>query len=124
MELQTWRDGSTSTTSISRTERAKKNTWRVILLTLVMMVVEIVAGFIFGSMALLADGWHMGTHVIALGITAFTYQYARRHADDPHYSFGTGKVGSLGGYTSAIALGLAAAYMVVESIERLLAANP
>ncbi len=104
--------------------KGEKNTWWVILLTLGTMVVEIVAGFIFGSMALLADGWHMGTHVIALGITAFTYRYARHHADDPHYSFGTGKVGSLGGYTSAIALGLAAVYMVVESIERLLSPRP
>jgi cation diffusion facilitator family transporter len=104
--------------------KGEHNTWRVIGLTLVMMIIEIVAGFVFGSMALLADGWHMGTHVIALGITAFSYYYARRHADDPHYSFGTGKVGSLGGYTSAIALGIAAAFMVVESTERIISPQP
>jgi cation diffusion facilitator family transporter len=104
--------------------KGEQNTWRVILLTLVMMIVEIVAGFVFGSMALLADGWHMGTHVIALGITTFSFHYARRHADDPHYSFGTGKVGSLGGYTSAIALGIAAVFMVIESSERLISPQP
>ena len=78
-------------------EEAERRTYYVIGLTLTMMVVEIAAGTIFGSMALLADGWHMGTHAAALGITAFAYAYARRHADNPVYTFGTGKVGVLGG---------------------------
>jgi cation diffusion facilitator family transporter len=85
-----------------------------------MMFVEIVAGFAFGSMALLADGWHMGTHAIALGITAFAYYYARRHAGDPRYSFGTGKVGVLGGFASAVVLAVIALLMAVESFRRLL----
>lgn len=100
--------------------QAERNTHRVMLLTLVMMVGEIIAGWLFGSMALLADGWHMGTHFFALGITAFAYWYSRKHADDGSYSFGTGKVGVLGGYTSAIVLALVAALMVIESFERLL----
>jgi len=100
--------------------RGEQNTRRVILLTLVMMAIEIVAGFAFGSMALLADGWHMGTHAIALGITAFAYYYARRHADSPEYAFGTGKVGVLGGYTSAIVLAIVALLMAVSSFKRLL----
>lgn len=96
----------------------ERNTKRVILLTVIMMVVEIGAGMAFGSMALLADGWHMGTHAFALGITAFAYVYARKHADNPQYSFGTGKVGVLGGYTSAIVLLTVAVLMMVESVER------
>lgn len=98
----------------------ERNTRRVILLTSLMMLVEIVAGFAFGSMALLADGWHMGTHTLALGITAFAYYYARRHADNPRYTFGTGKVGVLGGFTSAVLLAVVAILMVVVSIKRLL----
>ncbi len=74
-------------------EHGERNTVRVILLTVSMMAVEIGAGVLFGSMALLADGWHMGTHAAAPGITVFAYRYARRHADDPRYRFGTGKVG-------------------------------
>ena len=100
---------------------AERNTCRVIWLTLVMMVIEIVCGWWFGSMALLADGWHMGTHVFALGITVFAYRYARQHANDERYSFGTGKVSVLGGYSSAIVLGCVALMMVVESVRRLLA---
>jgi cation diffusion facilitator family transporter len=83
-----------------------------------MMVVEITAGFMYGSMALLADGWHMGTHAIALGITAFAYSYARRHANSPRYSFGTGKVGVLGGFASAVVLAVVAFLMAVESVKR------
>ena len=98
---------------------AERNTRRVILLTLLAMVVEILAGFAFGSMALLADGWHMGTHAIALGITAFAYYFARRHSDNPRYSFGTGKVGVLGGFTSAVILAVVALLVGVESIRRL-----
>jgi cation diffusion facilitator family transporter len=100
-------------------DQAERNTRRVILLTLSMMIVEIAAGSIFGSMALLADGWHMGTHAAALGITAFAYYYARKHSDNPNYSFGTGKVGVLGGFGSAVVLAVIALLMGVESVQRL-----
>ncbi|MCK7512431.1 MAG: cation transporter [Desulfobacterales bacterium] len=80
----------------------------MIALTLAMMVVEIAAGMAFGSMALLADGWHMGTHAVALGITALAYYFARRHADNPRFTFGTGKVGELGGFASAVVLAVVA----------------
>lgn len=93
-------------------------TRRVIGLTLVMMVAEIAAGLRFGSMALLADGWHMGTHAAALGITALAYWLERRHADNPLFTFGTGKIGILGGYTSAIVLALVALLMAGESLAR------
>jgi cation diffusion facilitator family transporter len=97
---------------------AEKNTRLVVGLTLCMMVAEIGAGYLFGSMALLADGWHMGTHAAALGITAFAYSFARRHMDNPYYSFGTGKVGVLGGFASAVALAVIAFIMGAESIQR------
>ncbi len=99
-------------------ERGGRNTIRVIWLTGIMMAIEIACGMAFGSMALLADGWHMGTHAAALGITALAYRYARLHADDPRYSFGTGKVGVLGGYTSAVVLAVVALLMGCESIHR------
>ncbi|MBW1945185.1 MAG: CDF family Co(II)/Ni(II) efflux transporter DmeF [Deltaproteobacteria bacterium] len=98
---------------------AERRTYIVILFTLIMMVVEVVGGYIFGSMALLADGWHMGTHAGALGITAFAYAYARRNANNPAFTFGTGKVGVLGGYTSAVILGIVAVIMLWESSKRL-----
>ena len=100
--------------------KGEQNTRRVVILTLVMMVFEIAAGWVFGSMALLADGWHMGTHAMALGITAFAYYYARKNADNPAYSFGTGKVGVLAGFASAIILGVIAFLMTVESALRFL----
>ncbi len=100
--------------------RAEKKTGIVMLLTAVTMVAEIIAGTAFGSMALLADGWHMATHVAAFGIALFTYQYARNHAKNPRYTFGTGKVSVLGGFTSAIALGVIAFLMVIESVVRLI----
>ncbi len=103
-------------------DSGEKRTRLVIILTLVMMTVEIIAGFAFGSMALLADGWHMGTHAVALGITAFAYWYARKNKNNPRFSFGTGKVGVLGGFTSAVVLAIVAVIMAFESIERLL--NP
>ena len=99
---------------------SERNTRRVIILTLSMMIIEIAAGYVFGSMALLADGWHMGTHAVALGITAFAYYYARKHSDNPNYSFGTGKVGVLGGFGSAVVLAVIALFMGVESIQRLI----
>lgn len=100
----------------------ERGTRRVVLLTAAMMVVEIVAGWLTNSMALLADGWHMGTHVVALGIAAFAYWYARRHANDPRFAFGTWKVGVLAGFASAIVLGLVAVFMVYESVVRVM--NP
>ena len=99
---------------------AEKKTWFVIILTLVMMVAEIGAGTIFGSMALLADGWHMGTHAAALGIAAFAYWYARKQKDNPKFTFGTGKVNILGGYTSSIVLIIVALLMISESVHRLM----
>jgi cation diffusion facilitator family transporter len=103
---------------------SERNTRRVILLTLSMMIIEITAGYQFGSMALLADGWHMGTHAVALGITAFAYYYARRKSDDPNFSFGTGKVGVLGGFASAVVLAVIALLMGVESFKRLINPSP
>ena len=91
---------------------------RVIALTATMMVVEIVAGNAFRSMALLADGWHMASHASALGITAFAYFYARRHAEDSRYSFGTWKVGVLGGFSSAVVLAVIAILIAWESLGR------
>jgi cation diffusion facilitator family transporter len=97
---------------------AEKNTKIVMLLTAITMVVEIVAGTIYGSMALLADGWHMATHVAAFGIVVFAYQYARSHANNPKYTFGTGKVSVLGGFSSAIVLAVIALIMALESVTR------
>jgi cation diffusion facilitator family transporter len=102
----------------------ERSTRRVMLLTIAMMIVEIAGGMIYGSMALLADGWHMGTHAVALGISAAAYRFARRHADSPHFSFGTGKVGDLGGFASAVVLAVVALLMAVESVERLLSPRP
>lgn len=99
--------------------RAERRTHWVIALTAITMLVEIIAGYATGSMALLADGWHMATHVGALAIAALAYAIARRHSDNPRFTFGTGKVATLGGYTSAIALGLVALLMAAESLSRL-----
>lgn len=86
------------------------------------MVVEIVSGILFGSMALLADGWHMASHASAMGITALAYYWGRKHKDNKRFTFGTGKIGDLAGYSSALLLGLIAFFMAYESIKRLL--NP
>lgn len=102
----------------------ERSTHWVIALTLTMMVIEIAAGTVFGSMALLADGWHMGTHAAALGITALAYYFARRHADDPCFTFGTGKIGELGGFASAAVLAVVAVVMAAESLQRLISPNP
>ena len=96
----------------------EKSTQRVMILTAVTMVAEIAAGVAFGSMALLADGWHMGTHVAAFLITLFAYSYSRRNADNPDFTFGTGKINVLGGFASAIALAVVALIMAVESVGR------
>ncbi|HEF4762456.1 TPA: CDF family Co(II)/Ni(II) efflux transporter DmeF [Pseudomonas putida] len=100
-------------------ENAKRTLW-VVVLTVVMMVGEITAGYITGSMALLADGFHMATHAGALGIAAFAYGYAKRHASSQRYSFGTGKVGDLGGFASALILAMVSLGIAVESVIRLL----
>ena len=89
-----------------------------------MMIIEIAAGVLFGSMALLADGLHMASHAVALGINAYAYAYARRHARDDSYSFGTGKVNTLGGFTGAVLLAAFALVMVSESVQRLVAPVP
>jgi len=100
--------------------RNERRTRLVVLLTAVMMVGEIVAGSLFGSMALLADGWHMATHAAAIGITAAAYLFARRHARDARFSFGTGKFGDLAAFTSAIILALIAVQVAYESAYRMI----
>lgn len=102
--------------------RGEVRTLIVIIITATMMVVEIATGVIFGSIALLADGMHMASHAAALTINAFAYVYARRHAHNNIFSFGTGKVNALGGFSGAILLSVFALLMVWESIDRLL--NP
>ena len=87
-------------------DRNEHRTWLVVALTTVMMVGEIAGGTYYGSMALVADGWHMATHAAALTIAALAYRYARRHAHDPAFSFGTGKVGELAAFASAVTLGV------------------
>ena len=116
-ELRRWQHHHAFGTR-ARTQGERRTRW-VVGLTLIMMVVEIAAGTAFGSMALLADGWHMGTHAAALGAAAFAYAYARRHADDPRYSFGTGKVGALGGFASATGLAVVSLLIFGESAQRL-----
>jgi len=102
------------------TSSAEKRTRRVVVLTAGMMLIEIVAGYFFHSMALVADGWHMGTHVAAFVLAAVAYSYGRRHAKDPRFTFGIGKVGVLGGFTSAIVLSIIALIIAADSIHRLL----
>ena len=101
---------------------SERRTLLVVALTGAMMIAEIVAGALTGSMALLADGWHMGSHFAALGLAAFAYRFARRHVENRSYTFGTGKVGPLAGFASAIALALIALGMAYESTVRLV--NP
>lgn len=100
--------------------RGERRVYMVLGLTILTMTVEIVAGMVFNSMALTADGWHMGTHAAAFGITLFAYHYARKHAENPRFSFGTGKVSVLGGFASAIALSVVALLMAAESAHRLI----
>ena len=100
----------------------ERRTLLVVILTGITMTVEIIAGHWTGSMALLADGWHMGTHAFALGISYVAYLLARKHNDSGYFSFGTGKFGVLAGYTSALFLGIAAVWMIVESLARII--NP
>src|SRR5262249_53007082 len=100
---------------------AERRTRIVIGITAAMMVVEIVVGLMSHSMALLADGWHMSTHVLAFAITAAAYYFARTQAGNARFSFGTGKIGVLGGFTSAVVLSIVAFLMAAESIRRLFA---
>jgi cation diffusion facilitator family transporter len=100
-------------------ERSERRARLAAMVTAVFMVVEIVAGLVFGSMALIADGVHMATHVGALGLAAGAYWLARRHARDARFSFGSGKFGDLAAFASAIAVGAAGLGVAIESIERL-----
>jgi cation diffusion facilitator family transporter len=104
--------------------RNERRTWIVVGLTAAMMVGEIIAGAAFGSMALLADGFHMATHAGALTIAAVAYLYARRHADDERFTFGTGKLGELAGYSSAVILAVIALLIGFESVVRLMSPVP
>jgi cation diffusion facilitator family transporter len=100
---------------------AERNTRLAVLLTATMMVAEIIGGYMFNSMALLADGWHMSSHALALGLSVLAYWAARRFAHDGRFSFGTWKIEVLGGYTSALLLLGVAGLMFYQSVERLLA---
>jgi cation diffusion facilitator family transporter len=99
-------------------ERNERRTWTVIALCSFMMVAEIAGGLLFGSIALVADGLHMSTHASALLLAALAYRYARRHADDERFSFGTGKLGDLAGFTSAIVLAMIAILIGYEALTR------
>jgi cation diffusion facilitator family transporter len=103
----------------SKHARHERRTWFVVALTAAMMVAEIVGGTLFGSMAVVADGWHMSTHAGALAIAALAYRFARRHARDPRFSFGTGKVGELAAFSSAVILAMIAAAIGYEALMRL-----
>jgi cation diffusion facilitator family transporter len=103
-----------------RHEQRERRTWFVVGLTSLMMVAEIVGGIMYGSMALVADGWHMSTHAAALAIAALAYGFARTHAHDPRFAFGTGKLGELAGFSSAIILAMIALMIGYESVVRLI----
>ncbi|QDS89418.1 Cadmium, cobalt and zinc/H(+)-K(+) antiporter [Rosistilla ulvae] len=117
-ELSAWHDDHSFGQDQKRP--GEMRTIIVIAITLTMMVVEIVAGQVYDSMALLADGLHMGSHAAALTISVFAYIYARRYAHDTWYSFGTGKVNALGGFSGALLLGVFSLLMVWESVHRML----
>src|ERR1700736_2890628 len=104
--------------------RSERKTWAVIWLCGAMMVGEIVGGLLFGSIALVADGMHMSTHAGALLLAALAYTYARNHAADPRFTFGTGKLGDLAGFTSAIILAMIALLIGYEAVSRLFAPVP
>jgi cation diffusion facilitator family transporter len=104
--------------------RNERRTWGVIALCTVMMAAEIVGGLMFGSIALVADGMHMSTHAGALLLAALAYRYARRHADDARFTFGTGKLGDLAGFTSAVVLAMIAMLIGYEAVMRLIAPIP
>jgi cation diffusion facilitator family transporter len=116
-DIRLW--GHSHDFSTAEERRAEGRTRAVVALTFAFMVVELLAGWLTGSMALLADGWHMGSHAAALGVAAYAYAFARRHRANPRFTFGTGKVSSLAGYSSALLLGGGALWMLVESLRRL-----
>lgn len=105
-------------------EQNERKTWAVIALCTAMMLVEIVGGTLFGSLALVADGLHMSTHAAAMLIAALAYTYARRHADDARFVFGTGKLGDLAGFSSAIVLAMIAVLIGYEAIARFMSPVP
>jgi cation diffusion facilitator family transporter len=105
-------------------DRRARRVWIAVWLTAAMMVAEIAAGYVFGSMALLADGWHMATHAGALGLAGLAYRYATRHARNRFFSFGTGKIGDLAAFANAIVLAMIAGFIAWESLRRLLAPAP
>ena len=105
-------------------ERSERKTWAVIWLCGAMMIAEIVGGLLFGSIALVADGLHMSTHAGALLLAALAYTYARKHANDPNFTFGTGKFGDLAGFTSAIILAMIALLIAYEAVSRIFAPVP
>ncbi len=105
-------------------EKSERKTWAVIWLCGVMMVTEIVGGLMFGSIALVADGMHMSTHAGALLLAALAYTYARKHANDPNFTFGTGKLGDLAGFTSAIILAMIALLIGYASVSRIFTPAP
>jgi cation diffusion facilitator family transporter len=100
-------------------DRHERRTWAVVVLTAAMMLAEIVGGTLFGSMAVVADGWHMSTHAGALAIAALAYRFARRHARDSRFAFGTGKIGELAAFSSALLLALIAVLVGYEAAQRL-----
>jgi cation diffusion facilitator family transporter len=100
-------------------KKGERRTKQVLVLTFLTMILEITAGVLFGSMALLADGWHMGTHVAAFMIAIIAYRYSRVHAHDQTFAFSSGKVSVLGGYTSSVVLGVVALIMLIESGQRI-----
>jgi cation diffusion facilitator family transporter len=104
----------------ARHDQRERRTWSVVALTAAMMILEIVGGTVFGSIALVADGWHMATHVLALAIAGLAYLFARRHVSDPRFSLGTGKFGELAAFGSAIILAMIALGIGYESVLRLL----
>jgi cation diffusion facilitator family transporter len=117
-DITTWQHSHDFSTGAEQI--AEQRTRWVVYLTLTTMIVELAAGWLTGSMALLADGWHMGSHAAALGLSVLAYGFARRHARDPRFCFGTGKVSPLAGYSSALLLGAGALWLFWESVSRLL----
>ena len=103
----------------ARHDENERRSWLVVSLTATMMIVEIVGGMMFGSMALIADGWHMSTHAGALALAALAYGFARKHAHNERFAFGTGKVGELAGFSSALILAMIALLIAYESAHRL-----
>ncbi len=115
--IQSWQHQHIFNVEKKATER---RTLVVVIITFMMMIAEILVGWLSNSMALLADGWHMGTHAFALGISLLAYVLARKYATDQSFTFGTWKIEILGAYTSAIVLGMVGVIMIFSSVERLL----